>query len=166
MGGREVRKGKEYGEIYDHHYVEFEYADGSRMFSQCRHIPNCWNSVSEHVQGSKGSADISGSLIRGETTWRFRDKKNNPYQTEHDDLFASIRRGEPYSEAEYGALSSMTSILGRMATYSGKVVTWKEALASNLSLSPKEYDFKAAPPVLPGPDGLYAAAVPGVTHTV
>ena len=41
----QVRKGKEYGEIFDHHAVEFEYADGSRMFSQCRHIPNCWNSV-------------------------------------------------------------------------------------------------------------------------
>lgn len=167
LGGRQVRVGKDYGEIYDHHAVEFEYADGSRMFSQCQHIANCWSSVSEHVQGTKGSSDISSNSIRsGDQAWRYSGKKANPYQVEHDDLFASIRSGKPINEAEYGALSSMTSVLGRLATYGGKLVEWKDALASNLSLAPKEYDFKAQPPVLPGPDGLYPAAVPGVTRVI
>jgi predicted dehydrogenase len=168
MGGREVRKGKDYGEIYDHHFVEFEYADGSRMFSQCRHIPRCWNSVSEHAQGSKGWADISGSHINveGGEDWRYKGKKANPYQVEHDDLFASIREGKPINEGEYGALSSMTSILGRMATYSGKVIEWKDALASNIDLSPKSYAFDAEPPVQPDKDGNYAIAVPGVTKVL
>jgi predicted dehydrogenase len=167
MGGRQVRVGKDYGEIFDHHDVEFEYADGSRMFSQCRHIPNTWSSVSEHVQGTKGTADISAYSIKGPNEWRFNKKgKKDPYQVEHDDLFASIRAGTPNNEGEYGALSTMTAIFGRMATYSGKVVKWDEALASNLSLAPKEYDFKANPPVLPGPDGMYAAAVPGVSRVI
>lgn len=168
MGGREVRKGKDYGEIYDHHAVEFEYADGSRMFSQCRHIPKCWNSVSEHAQGSKGHADISGSSIhvKGGESWKYSGKRPNPYQVEHDDLFASIRDGKPINEGEYGALSTMTSVLGRMATYSGKVIEWKDALASNIDLSPKSYAFDAEAPVQPDKDGNYAIAVPGMTKVL
>jgi len=122
MGGRQVRVGPEFGEIYDHHAVEFEYADGSRMYSYCRHIPHCWDSVSEHVQGTSGTADVSAAAIsvKGGETWKYRGDKNNPYQTEHDDLIASIRSGSPLNEGEYGALSSMTAILGRMCTYSSR----------------------------------------------
>src|SRR5436190_8477115 len=121
MGGCEVRKGPDYGEIFDHHAVEFEYADGSRMFSQCRHINGCWNDVSEHAVGTKGRCNIAGHTITGDNAWRFRDKGRDPYQQEHDDLFDAIRNDKPYNEAERGATSSMTAIFGRMATYSGKV---------------------------------------------
>ncbi|MEX2560582.1 MAG: Gfo/Idh/MocA family oxidoreductase [Pirellulales bacterium] len=161
MGGRQVRTGPEYGEIFDHHAVEFEYADGSRMFSYCRHITNCWDSVSEHAHGTKGTADISGARIQanGSDGWRYRGERNNPYQTEHDDLFASIRSASPLNEGEFGALSSMTAILGRMATYSGKMITWEQALESELSLAPSAYAFDAAPPT-PG------VAVPGHTEVV
>ncbi|MEX0977804.1 MAG: Gfo/Idh/MocA family oxidoreductase, partial [Pirellulales bacterium] len=111
MGGCQVRKGKDYGETFDHHAVEFIYADGSRMFSQCRHIPGCWNSVSEHAQGTKGTADISGAMIHGGgDAWRYRGPKPDPYQVEHDDLFASIRAGSPINETEQGAKSTMTAI--------------------------------------------------------
>jgi len=172
MGGRQVRIDKKFGEIFDHHAVEFEYADGSRLFSQCRHIEGCWSSVSEHAQGSKGSADISAGLIKvnGQPDWRYAPEKgskpSNPYQVEHDDLFASIRAGKPINEAEYGALSSMTSILGRMATYSGKVVEWKDALESQISLQPKGYSFDENPPSMPNGEGRYAIAVPGSTRVV
>ena len=172
MGGRQVRTDKKFGEIFDQHAVEFEYADGSRLFSQCRHIEGCWSSVSEHAQGTKGSSDISAGLIRmnGQPDWRYQPAKGsrpaNPYQVEHDDLFASIRAGKPINEAEYGALSSMTSILGRMATYSGKVVEWKDALASEISLQPKNYNFDENPPSMPNGDGHYAIAIPGSTRVV
>ncbi|MEX2118480.1 MAG: Gfo/Idh/MocA family oxidoreductase [Pirellulales bacterium] len=161
MGGRQVRTGPEYGEIFDHHAVEFEYADGSRMFSYCRHIANCWDSQSEHAHGTKGTADITRALIQanGSDGWRYRGERNNPYQTEHDDLFASIRSASPLNEGEFGALSSMTAILGRMATYSGKMITWEQALESELSLAPSAYAFDAAPPT-PG------VAVPGHTEVV
>lgn len=168
MGGCEVRKGKDYGETFDHHAVEFEYADGSRMFSQCRHIVNCFNSVSEHAQGTKGMANISGGqiIVKGSEPWRYRGDKANPYQVEHDDLFASIRAGKPINEGEAGAKSSMTAILGRMCTYSGKELTWDDAINSKVSIMPTEFSFEATPPVVPGPDGLYARAVPGVTKVV
>ncbi len=168
MGGRQVRVDKKYGEIYDHHAVEYEYADGSRMYSQCRHIPNCWNSVSEHAHGSKGDVDISGARIRvkGGEEWRYKGPNKNPYQVEHDDLFAAIRSGAEYNEADNGAMSSMTSILGRMATYSGKVIDMADALASEISLMPKSFSFDAEPLSKPNAEGFYPIAVPGVTRVV
>lgn len=161
MGGCQVRKGPDYGEIFDHHYVEFEYADGSRLASQCRHIWNCWSNVSEHVVGTKGTCDVSGHTIRGENAWRFSGQGKNPYQQEHDDLFDAIRNNKPFNEAEFGATSTMTSIMGRMATYSGQIIDWDKALNSNVDLMPKVFAWDATPPVLPGEDGLYPIAVPG-----
>jgi myo-inositol 2-dehydrogenase / D-chiro-inositol 1-dehydrogenase len=168
MGGCQVRKGKDYGEIFDHHAVEFEYADGSRTFSQCRHIPNCWNSVSEHAQGSKGTANIGNGMIKvnGGESWRYRGPTPDPYQVEHDDLFASIRSGNPINEAEAGAKSSMTAILGRMCTYSGKEISWNQAINSKISLAPDEFSFDATPKSLPDANGLYALPVPGLTDVV
>lgn len=168
MGGCQVRKGKDYGETFDHHAVEFEYADGSRMFSQCRHIPGCWNSVSEYAIGTKGTATISDAMINaaGSAEWRFRGRKPDPYQVEHDDLFASIRSGNPINEAEAGAKSSMTAILGRMCTYSGKEIKWDDAINSQISLLPDELSFTATPKSLPGADGLYQLPVPGLTKVV
>lgn len=168
MGGCEVRKELDTGETFDHHCVEFEYADGSRMFSQCRHIQGTWGAVSEHVHGSRGSSDISGHRIdvKGEPSWRYSGRGGNPYQVEHDDLFSSIRAGKLVSEAEYGATSSMTAILGRMATYSGQVVEWDAALNSTIEVMPKEYSMTATPPSLPGPDGTYARPVPGRTRVI
>ena len=169
MGGCEVRKGPDYGEIFDHHAVEFEYADGSRMFSQCRHINGCWNDVSEHFHGSKGQATFYDGRwnIRGSDTWRFTGKQERErYQQEHDDLFDAIRNDKPYNEAEYGAKSSMTAIFGRMATYSGKVLEWEEAINSQISVMPASFDWNADTPNKPGPDGIYPRAVPGKTKVI
>lgn len=168
MGGRQVRKGKDNGEIFDHHYVEFHYADGSILNSQCRHIPGTTSQVDELFVGTKGKIMTGAAKIvdgKGTVLYQF-DKKgeNNPYQTEHDELFAAIAKGEyKFADAENGAKSSMTSILGRLATYSGQLIEWDKAINSGLDLHPKVYDFAAAPPVLPGPDGFYPVAVPGVT---
>lgn len=167
MGGREVRKGKDYGETFDHHAVEFEYADGSRMFSQCRHIPNCWNQVAEFAQGTKGTSNIGASIeVKGGEGWRARGNHPDPYQVEHDDLFASIRAGKPINEAEYGATSTMTAIFGRMATYSGQVLSWDDAIKSTVTTMPDSFAWNATPKTLPGPDGMYAAPIPGVTKVI
>jgi predicted dehydrogenase len=168
MGGCEVRKGKDYGEIFDHHCIEFEYADGSRMFSQCRHQQGCRNDVSEHAIGTKGTCDISAHTIRSAQPWRYRraDNEPNAYQVEHDDLFSAIRNDKPFSEAEFGAKSSMTAIFGRMATYSGKELEWEKALNSQIDYMPKIFAWDAEPLVKPGPDGIYPLPVPGKTIVI
>lgn len=169
MGGREVRKGKEYGEIFDHHYVEFTYADGSILNSQCRHIPGTMAKVDELLVGTKGKIFCDAARItdnKGAVIYQYDKEKleNDPYQTEHDELFAAIAKGEyKFWDAERGAKSTMTSILGRMATYSGQVIDFDEALNSGLDLQPKTLDWNAAPPVTPNDEGLYAVAVPGKT---
>ncbi len=171
MGGRQVRKGKDYGEIFDHHYVEFTYADGSILNSQCRHIPGTMSKVDELLIGTKGKIMCGAGTItdyKGKSLYQFnRDTENNPYQTEHDELFAAIAKGEyKFNDAENGARSTMTSILGRMATYSGQVIEFDKALNSGLDLHPKSYDWNVMPPNVPDEEGYYAIATPGVTKYV
>jgi predicted dehydrogenase len=168
LGGRQVRKGKEHGEIFDHHFVEFEYADGSILNSQCRHIPGTMSKVDELLVGTKGKIFCGAAHIKdhtGKLIYQYDTKlENNPYQTEHDELFAAIAKGEyKFADAENGASSTMTSILGRMATYSGQVIEWDKAINSGIDIHPKTYDWNAEPPVLPNADGYYPIAIPGVT---
>jgi predicted dehydrogenase len=168
QGGCEVRKGPDYGEIFDHHFVEFEYADGRRMFSQCRHIPGCWNSVSEHVIGSAGTASINSFLIqpKGGSEWKYRGPQKDPQQVEHDVLFDAIRNNKPLNDGENGAKATMTAIMGRMATYSGQRISWDEAIASNINLMPERLAWDALPKSLPDENGLYKLPVPGVTEVL
>ncbi len=170
MGGRLVRTGKEYGEIFDHHFVEFTYPSGAVVASQCRHQPNTMYRVGEAFQGTKGTVvtndagtakifDIDGKELHSISN----SEGHNPYQEEHNRLFASIRNKEVINNGEYGAKSTMTAILGRMATYSGKVITWEEAMKSELSLVPEELSWDANPPVMPNDDGSYPIPIPGKT---
>jgi len=155
MGGREVRKGKDHGQIFDHHFVEFTYEDGSKMYSQCRHIRGCWNSVSEGVHGTKGAGGTTARVARG----------NNPYNQEHIDLVAAIRGNKKYNEGWYGATSSMTAVLGRMASYSGQRITWADAIAKGKAEVPydKDLTMQSTPPVVPDEKGNYPVAVPGAS---
>ncbi len=168
IGGREVRKGKDHGEIFDHHFVEFHYADGSILNSQCRHIPKTSSKVDELLIGTKGKIYCGAANIRdhkGNIMYQF-DKKteNNGYQNEHDELFAAIAKGEyKFADAENGAHSTMTSILGRMATYSGQVIEWDKALNCGQNLQPSAYTWDTLPKSLPDENGKYKVAVPGVT---
>lgn len=170
MGGRQVRTSKEHGEIFDHHFVEFEYANGVKIASQCRHIKGCMNRVSESFMGSNGMAPEPGELVtpKGYTLWKHRGRNDpNPYQVEHDELFEAIAKGEyKYADTENGAMSTMSAILGRMATYSGQELTMEEALNSNVSIMPKKYAWDAEPPVKPDENGFYPVAVPGETKVI
>jgi predicted dehydrogenase len=166
MGGRQVRKGKDHGEIFDHHYVEFTYADGSILNSQCRHIPGTMSKVDELLIGTKGTIKCGAANITdrsGKVIYQFDKKTDNyAYQTEHDELFAAIERGDyKFADAENGAKSTMTSILGRMATYSGNVIDWEKAINSGIDIMPKKFGWNEMPPVLPGADGFYPIPVPG-----
>lgn len=169
MGGRQVRNKRENGQIFDQHFVEYEYADGTRMWSQARQIPGCWRSVSEHVTGTLGEANLESRNyeITGKNPTRKtlgRGTNENGHQLEHYPLFEAIRKDLPHNEAETGANATMTAILGRMSNYSGQAVTWDEAMASDMKLVPDDFvDFNSEPPVKPDADGWYPVAAPGVT---
>ncbi len=168
MGGRLVRTGKDTGQIFDHHAVEFTYANGHKMISQCRHMKECWNSVSEWVHGSKGWADISGGRIYDADGKEIFKCKEGPgqrggHQQEHHDLFADLRNGVIPNEAEYGAKSTMTSILGRLATYTGKELMWDDAINSDVKLADVDSfrSMQDEAPVKPNANGDYPVPVPG-----
>ncbi|MCB0665401.1 MAG: Gfo/Idh/MocA family oxidoreductase [Saprospiraceae bacterium] len=171
MGGREVRKGEDHGQIFDHHYVEFHFEDGSIMNSQCRHIKNTWGQVNETLMGTKGTADFGAGLLKshnGKVIMEHDDSNDpNPYQVEHNELFAAINNGEyKYDDTYNGAMSTMTSILGRMVTYSGQMISMDDALNSNLVLVPQSLSWDDMPPAKPDGMGHYDVAVPGSTSFV
>ncbi|MCW3462355.1 Gfo/Idh/MocA family protein [Chitinophaga nivalis] len=168
MGGRAVRTGKEYGEIFDHHFVEYRYANGVVMNSQCRHWKDAPSKVDEEIVGTRGRIFCDkGTIVshKGKVLYQFdKTKENNPYQTEHDELFAAIAKGEyRFQDAERGAEATLSAIIGRLATYSGQVINWQVALNSGLNIQPQRYAFDAPPPVLPDASGNYAYAKPGQT---
>jgi predicted dehydrogenase len=170
QGGCTLRE-KAFGEIFDHHMVEFTYGDGTVLLSECRHQPNTWTSVAEHVHGTKGRADVSGSKIydaNGKMIHNFANKGGDGHQQEHHDLFAEIRAGRIPQEGEWGAKSTMTAIFGRMATYSGQMLKWDQCLNSELVISPVEKytSFQDEPPHKPDANGWYALPVPGQTKVV
>lgn len=173
-GGRLVRTGKDHGEIFDHHVVLFTYEDGTIIHSECRHFEGCHNRVDESFQGTNGrtflSADHKGIIwdSKGNMKYNHDGQGNpNPYQQEHDELFAAIVAGEyKFADAENAAHSTMSSLLGRYATYSGQVINWDEALNSDISLLPDAFTWDTKPKVLPGPDGYYPHAIPGQTQVI
>ena len=165
MGGRGMRMDGDAtkSQIFDHTFCEYTFADGTKMFSQGRHLKGAWNNVGEAVHGSKGTSDPSGT-IEGENPFQF-DKKNRQqgHQQEQHDLIAALMRGEIYNEGEYGAHSTFTAILGREACYSGKILKWDDLLENGRDLCPgiDEYTMDSDPPTMPGEDGKYPVPVPG-----
>lgn len=171
QGGRQVRRAKENGTIFDHHTVEFEYEDGFRLLSQCCQIGGkCARDVSEHFRGLKGSADLGNGgkfLINGEPPGGKRTRnKYDPYQLEHDALFENVRTGKVRIDAEYAAYSTLMGVMGRMATYTGQVITWEQALNSTENLVPDNITWDTEPPVKPDAEGWYPVAIPGTTLPV
>ena len=166
QGGRLVRAGKDYGNVYDHFFIEYDFADGSKLLTQHRHIPKCWGTFSAHADGSQGSASLVAKRI-GEITlhdsdkplWRGKELANS-YQIEHDVLFKAIREDQPHNEAEYGAHASFAAILGRMAAYSGQQLMWDEVLKQNERITPKGEMWESKAPIEPLAEGGYQIPSP------
>jgi len=158
MGGRQVRVAPEYGNIFDHFFVEFEYPNGVRVASSCRQTKGCAERVEERIVGTRGVALSSGE-IRGEKPWKFEVKETNPYVLEHVDLIKSMRAGEPLNEGRQIAESTMCAIMGRMSAYTGRAMSWEWAMnSSKLDLTPARFEL--------GPNPVDPVAVPGTTPLV
>ena len=164
MGGRQgirglVAKGGRFGTDFDHPFHEYTYEDGTKMYSQCRQMVNCWGPMTEHVHGDRESVDLEGKLRISQA----RDKEQSsqsPYRLEHLHLLDAIWNDKPYNEGWIGADSSMTSIIGREASYSGQVIRWDEMVAKGPDVIPENLSWESKPPVMPDEDGRYDHLVP------
>ncbi len=173
-GGRQMREDPD--QLFDHYSVEYSFPDGTRMMAQGRHMLGTWSFWGDVIHGATGCAVMGEGipdpvLYRGHLQtpenllWKYEGPKWNPYQVEHDLLFDAIRNDKPYNETERSAYAALTGIMGRMAAESGQMVTWDEALHSNLVLAPglDEMNIDSAPPVRPNAEGEYPVAMPGDT---
>lgn len=168
QGGRQVRRDNRYGDIFDHHSVEFEYANGAIMESRCRHFKQSDRLVTERFHGTKGTAPKPGLILdsKGNELFKHRKKRTDrsPYQVEHDVLWKAVSNGDyTFNDVERGAYATLTAIMGRMATYSGRTITWDQALNSNDQLMPNTMQWDTTPPTMPDASGKYPHAIPGVT---
>jgi predicted dehydrogenase len=141
-GGRQSRTGEEYGNIYDHFAIVYEYENGVKGFHFSRQQKDTSRSYAVEMMGSKGHCMVNCSrnrhIISGAEDWRFRGEDNSMYQQEHDELFASIRNGKPKNDGEWMAQSTMLAIMGRMVAYTGQTITYEEALNSQEQIGPDE----------------------------
>jgi len=157
LGGRFMRHGPESGNVYDHFTVVYDYDGGQRCFHTCRQMPNCTYDNTDYVMGTEGTCYVNGwahtHVIEGRRPWSYDGERPDMYQVEHDELFASIRRGEPINDGDWMVLSTMMAIMGRMAAYSGQTVTWEQAMRSAEDWTPAEYaltDLGVPPVARPG----------------
>jgi predicted dehydrogenase len=162
-GGRQSRTEPEFGQIFDHHAVCYEYANGVKLFSYCRQQDGTQNDVNDYIFGTTGTCDVMKhtftSRSPGSSPIRIAaNKRDDMYQNEHDELFASIRAGKPINNGDFMTKSTLMAIMGRMATYTGQIITWEQALHSKEDLSPANYEF--------GPLPVAEVARPGITKFV
>jgi predicted dehydrogenase len=158
LGGRQVRTGPEFGHIFDHHAVVYEYASGVKCFSFCRQQEGAANNVTDFVVGTTGIADVMRHRLvnhQQAPTWRYDGARADMYQVEHTELFAGIRSGQHINNGDYMAKSTLMAIMGRMATYTGQEITWQRALNSTEDLTPPRYEW--------GPMPVPPVARPGIT---
>jgi predicted dehydrogenase len=160
-GGRQVRTGPEFGHIYDHFSIVYEYDNGTKLYSHCRQQRGCYGDMSTQVIGARGSAKISerrgGLYLRNADGERpYNGPATDIYQQEHNELFAGIRNGRPINNGEYMAKSTLLAIMGRMAAYTGQMITWDQAFNSKQDLSPSRYAWDV-------PLAVPAVAMPGQT---
>lgn len=142
LGGRQVRTGEKWGNVYDHFACTFEWESGVKAFSFTRQMPNCMNNTDDYVLGTKGKAQIlRGTIENDQDSWRFRGRTRSMYVLEHIAMFESIRRGEPINNGEYMSYSTLMAVMGREACYTGKEVTRDDILNSDVVLGPTEYSW-------------------------
>lgn len=161
MGGRQVRTAPEFGHIFDHFAIDYTYPNNVHVLSMCRQIEGCANSVSEAVVGTRGAWASGSFAITGERPWSVpRDRRSdNPYQEEHNALYRAIRSNQRINDLKNVAESTLTAVMGRMSCYTGKEVTWQQALNSQQNLMPANLTWDTPMPVPP-------VAVPGRTELI
>ena len=164
LGGRSTMTEPIYGDVFDHHSVIYEFDKGVRVYAFCRTTAGCYDESSSLIFGAKGRASLTSCRITGEKAWRWQGQCN-PYQVEHDKLFAGIRSGNPINCGDYMARSTMITVMGQLSCYTGKEVSWEQAQQSEFFYPPKPEDCHDGmeSPSKPDATGSYPVLVPGRT---
>jgi hypothetical protein len=171
LGGRSASFGDVYGDMFDHHTVVYEYDSGAQVYALCRTQKACYGNRHDTIMGTKGTfrfRGVRGCKIEGETNWQYRGPRRSPSVAEQKALIDSVRDGRPINSGYHMANSTMVAILGQLACYSGKAITWDEAYQSNLRFGPppEESTFDTEPPTLPDETGNYPLPIPGLTKVL
>jgi predicted dehydrogenase len=173
MGGRSTHFQVEMGTSFDHQSVIYEYACGRRIYGSVRTAVGCFGSNTDIFHGTKGRCVFATfgapkfTDLAGETTWKAdaAASKQSPYKQEHLEFLQSIREGRPLQCGKQLAVSTMTTVLGQMAVYTGQRITWEDAMQSKFTYPPEgEIRMDMTPPVERNADGIYPVAIPGVTR--
>jgi myo-inositol 2-dehydrogenase/D-chiro-inositol 1-dehydrogenase len=168
LGGRSASFGEVYGDMFDHHTVVYEYAKGARVYAMARTQANTYGSGDDIIMGTKGTCYLGACRIEGETKWRFAGPHNNPYDAEQQALIESVREGKPINSGYHMANSTMVTVMGQIACYSGKPTKFEEVAKSDFQFGPppEQSTFETPPPVKLQPDGNYPLPMPGVTKLI
>ncbi len=161
MGGRQVRTAPEYGNVYDHFAVEYEYPNGVRIEYMGAQIDKISDRNDQRLVGTRGRAymDFGRLVIEGRNEAEYAWDSVDPCIKQHADQITAIRGGKRLNEGRRIAESTLTSIMGRMSAYTGRALKWDWAMnASKLDLSPPKYEFGELP--------TRPVAVPGKTQLV
>jgi len=165
LGGRSSSFGEVFGDMFDHDTVVYEFKSGPRLYAMCQTRANCYPNWDDILMGTKGTCHWTACRIEGETNWRYAGPKNNPHDEEQTILISSIRAGQPVNHGDTMIDSTYMGIMGQIACYTGKPVTWDEMMAADFEFEPKLADvtLDMDPPTLPDETGNYPLPVPGMT---
>jgi len=168
LGGRSSSFGEVYGDMFDHHTVVYEYDSGARVYAMCRTQNGCYGNASDIVTGTKGTCYLGACRVEGETNWRYEGPQADPYQGEINALIESVRTGEPINSGYHMIGSTMLTVVGQVACYTGKETKYDDVAASDLEYgpSPDESSFDTPPPSVPDETGNYPLPMPGITELV
>ena len=170
--GRSGSFGEVYGDMFDHASVVYEYKSGARMYAMCRTTSGCYNNSGDIIMGSKATCILDQNRFvkrNGEEIYRYRGPGNNPYQTEHDELFKAIKSGNPINCGDFMCNSTMVAILGQIAAYQGNAVKYEDAYKADFhfgNVKPDDVTMAMEPPTLPDETGNYPIPLPGQTRFV
>jgi predicted dehydrogenase len=160
-GGRKERFGPDHGEIFDHFRIEYTYDDGTPLLAECSMFQSGGKRQEARITGTLGTAETRSGRIEGQTNWQYEGAKSEPNVAQQTALLDAIRNDKPFNEAEDGAMSTMIAIMGRMAAYEGREITWDEAINSNETDVPERCAWDMVPPTLPDKFGDYVVPARG-----
>jgi predicted dehydrogenase len=163
LGGRSTSFGEVYGDMFDHHTVVYEFPSGVRLYAVCQTRDNCYGGWDDIVMGTKGVCYWTACRIEGQTKWRYHGVHNDPNVGEQERLIGAIRSGTLINDGGTMIDSTLMSIMGQIACYTGKPVTWEQMTAADFEFAPKLADVRLdmQAPIKPDATGNYPLPKPG-----